>query len=52
MKVGGIKTLKELTTGVQQFVRLLFNNNLSTPDLSFILDFEAILFSVRELTPD
>ena len=27
MKVGGIKTSKELTTGVQQLVMLLFNNN-------------------------
>ena len=27
MKVRGMKTWKELTTGVQQLVRLLFNNN-------------------------
>ena len=27
MKVGGIRTWKELTIGVQQVVRLLFNNN-------------------------
>ena len=33
MKVGGIKTWKELTTGVQQLVRLLFNNNLINPGL-------------------
>ena len=32
MKVGEIKTWKELTIGVQQFVRLII---LSTPDLSF-----------------
>ena len=28
MKAGGIKTWKELTTGLQQLVRLLFNNNV------------------------
>ena len=33
MKVGGIKTWKELTTGVQQLVRLLFNNNFISPGL-------------------
>ena len=33
MKVGGIKTWKELTTGVQQLVRLLFNNNFINPRL-------------------
>ena len=27
MEVGGIKTWKELTIGVQQLVKLLFNNN-------------------------
>ena len=31
MKVGGIKTWKELTIGVQQMVRLLFNNNFINP---------------------
>ena len=35
MKVGGIRTWKELTTGVQQVVRLLLTIILSTPDLSF-----------------
>ena len=33
MKVGGIKTWKELTTGVQQLVMLLFNNNFTNPGL-------------------
>ena len=33
MKVGGIKTWKELTIGVQQLVRLLFNNNFINPGL-------------------
>ena len=33
MKVGGIKTWKELTTGVQQLVSLLFNNNFINPRL-------------------
>ena len=31
MKVGGIKTWKELTIGAQLLVRLLFNNNLINP---------------------
>ena len=31
MKVGGIKTKKELTIGVQQLVRLLFNNYFINP---------------------
>ena len=31
MKVGGIKTWKELTIGVQQLVRLLFNNDFINP---------------------
>ena len=31
MKVGGIKTWKKLTIGVQQLVRLLFNNNFINP---------------------
>ena len=39
IKVGGIKTWKEVTIDVQQLVRLLFNFSLtitsSTPDLSF-----------------
>ena len=34
MKVGGIKTLKELAIGVQQLVRLLFNNNFINPGFS------------------
>ena len=34
MEVGGIKTWKELKNGVQQLIRLHFNNSLSTPDLS------------------
>ena len=33
MKVGGIKTWKELTIGVQQLVRLLFNNDFINPGL-------------------
>ena len=33
MKVGGIKTWKELTIGVKQFVRLLFNNDFINPGL-------------------
>ena len=33
MKVQGMKTWKELTTGVQQMVRMLFNNNLIDPGL-------------------
>ena len=33
MKVQGLKTWKELTTGVQQLVRLLFNNNSINPGL-------------------
>ena len=32
-KVQGMKTWKELTTGVQQLVRLLFNNNFIDPAL-------------------
>ena len=35
IKVGGIKTWKELTIGVQQFSRLFLTITLSTPDLSF-----------------
>ena len=35
MKARTTNTWKELTIGVQQFIRLLFNNDLSTPDLSF-----------------
>ena len=33
MKVRGMKTLKELMTGVQQLVRLLFNDNFVNPGL-------------------
>ena len=33
MKIGGIKTWKELTIDVQQLVRLLFNNNFFNPGL-------------------
>ena len=33
MKVGGIKTWKEFTIGVQQLVRLLFSNNFINPGL-------------------
>ena len=33
MKVGGITTWKELVIGVQQLVRLLFNNNFISPEL-------------------
>ena len=36
MKVGGIKTCKELTIGVQQLVTLLFNNNFIKPGLVLI----------------
>ena len=32
-RVGAIKTWKELTIGVQQLVRLLFNNNFINPGL-------------------
>ena len=35
MKVQGMKTWKELTTGAQQLVRLLFNNILTNPGLVF-----------------
>ena len=35
MKVGGIKTWKELTIGVQQLKKLLFKSSLSTLELSF-----------------
>ena len=31
MKAGGIKTWKEFTIGVQQLIRLLFNNNFINP---------------------
>ena len=31
MKVGGIKTWKELTIGVQELAKLLFNNNFINP---------------------
>ena len=34
MKVRATKTWKELTTGFQQLVRVLFNKISSTPDLS------------------
>ena len=33
-EVRGMKTWKELTTGVQQLVRLLFNNDFVNPGLS------------------
>ena len=33
MKVGGIETWKELTIGIQQLVRLLFNYNFTNPGL-------------------
>ena len=33
MKVGGIKTWEELTIGVQQLTRLLFNNNFMNSGL-------------------
>ena len=33
LKVGGIKTWKELTIGVQQLVRLLYSNNFIKPGL-------------------
>ena len=33
MKVRGMKARKELTTGVQQLVRLLFNNTFINPGL-------------------
>ena len=33
MEVGGMKTWKELAIGVQQFVRLLFNNDFINPGL-------------------
>ena len=33
MKVGGIKTWKELTIGVQHLARLPFNNNFINPGL-------------------
>ena len=33
MKIQATKTWKELTTGVQQLVRLLFNNNFTNPGL-------------------
>ena len=45
MKVGDIKTWKELTIGVQQLVRLPFNNNLINPGL--VLSVEAALFGAK-----
>ena len=33
MKIGGIRTWKELTTGVQLLIKLLFNNNVIIPGL-------------------
>ena len=33
MKVGGIKTWKILTNGIQQLVRVLFSNNFINPGL-------------------
>ena len=48
MKVGGIKTWKELTIGVQQLVRLLFNNNLINPGLVLLLlNFFTFLVKVQ-----
>ena len=35
MKVGGIKTWKEVKIGVEQLVRLILTTILSFPDLSF-----------------
>ena len=45
IKFGGIKTWKELTIGVQQLVRLLLNNILSTPTLSFNPVSHGVFFS-------
>ena len=42
MKVGGIKTWKEITTGTQQLVRLSFNNNYLMYILNFVSGFDAI----------
>ena len=45
MKVGGIKTWKELTTGVQPSVRLLFNNDfINFKDLK---DLRSMLHDIR-----
>ena len=35
MKVGSIKTWRELMIGVQQLARLLFNNDFINPGLAF-----------------
>ena len=40
MKVGGINTWKELTIGVQQLARLLFDNNFIIPE--FVLTEEPV----------
>ena len=49
MKVGGIKTWKELATGVQQLVRLFFNNNFINPGLHRITS--ASLVVEKSLIP-
>ena len=42
MKDGDIKTWKERTTGVQQLVRLLFNNHFAKPGLVLLKDKSGI----------
>ena len=42
MKVGGMKTWKKLMTGVQQLVRLLFNNNFINPGLVLYVKFAVL----------
>ena len=37
MKIAGVKTWKELMTGVKQLVRLLFNNNFINSDSGLVL---------------
>ena len=44
MKVGGTKTWKELTIGVQQLVRLLFNNNFI--DAGRVLEIHLVLAKI------
>ena len=51
MKVRGMKAWKELTTGVQQLVRLLFGNNFINPGL-FLYCFMQIWIRKRNILPN
>ena len=44
--VQGLKTWKELTTGVPQLVRLLFNNNFINPGLATHFLFSKTILNV------